>query len=305
MNSTNTNASAVSTDGMATDTAEVDETDTTPIAYAKGSWQDDLQKSSNLLDRAGKNRKQASSLLWKGAKEGINIWLPTSATDVSGEALYSDVIEALGKARKGDASKIKTVAVAVRNNSLDISTFPNLSKAYAAARALTTDLVQHQTEDDAAEKAVAAIDAPSSTRTVDGAAALLLSKGVDGAVVAILDALGAKNFDAHRAFVRAMATEVSARVQAAKPKPAPKPAKPAGAKPAKKAAAKKAAAPVAAKKKKGKPATKGKPAAKAEVKDAQVEAPAETQDNTAETSTTPVVTKAKGKGRPVVKRPGK
>lgn len=292
------------------DTTTVESTE--PIVYEKGSWQEALQKSTNLKTRAGKANKTASVLLWKGARDGIEGWLPNSATDVSGEGLYNEVIEALGTGRKGDASKIKTVAIAVRKHSLDLASYANLSKAYAAAIDLTKGSEQRAKEDDAAETAVAAIEPPKTTSSVDGAALLLLSKGVDGAVVAILDALGANNEAAHRAFARAMATEIASRIQAAKPKPAPKTPKPA---PVKKAAAKKAAAPVAAKAK-GKPV--GKPAAKkaaAPVEDVAVEDEGgsagdlfdeiegtEAEANVVETPAVPVAKKA---GKPVVRRPRK
>jgi hypothetical protein len=247
-----------------------DETGTTeeqaPVVYEKGSWQDHLNKSSVLLDRSVKAKKTAGNLLWTGAVTGINEWLPNSSTDVSGEAFYNEVKSILGASRKGDANKIKTVAVAVRSHGLDLSVYPNLSKAYGAAIHLTKTVAAQDAEDDAAEKAIESLVAPKTTGSVEGAAALLLSKGVDGAVVAILDALGANNEAAHRAFMRAVSTEIAARVQAAKPKPAPKAGPKAGAtqattggatpkavkaqpgkgkgKPVKKVAAPKAAAPV-------------------------------------------------------------
>ncbi len=197
-------------------------TTTEPVVYAKGTWQDSLQKSSTLLDRSAKARKTASNLLWTGAVAGINEWMPNSSTDVSAEGLYASVMEALGTARKGDASKIKTVAVGVREHGLDLASYPNLSKAYAAAADLTKGAKTREVEDNAAETAIESITAPKSAGTPESAALLLLSKGLDGAVVAILDALGASNFDAHRAFIRSTSTEVASRVQAAKPKPAPK-----------------------------------------------------------------------------------
>lgn len=314
---------------MTTETTTTETVESTePIAYEKGSWQEALQKSSNLLDRSAKARKTASNLLWKGAKEGIENWLPESTTDVSAEGLYGDVIEALGKSRKGDASKIKTVAVAVRTHGLDLSVYPNLSKAYAEATRLTKTVAVQAEEDDAAEEAIAQIEAPKTTSSIEGAAAILLSKGVDGAVVAILDALGKTNEAAHRAFMRAVSTEIAARVQANKPKPAPKaPAAPkAGAtastgKGAKKASApvasktkgkpvgtaKKASAPVAEVEDKGEPVSEPVEAGTEDVFDIEAEADAldaeETSaDNAVETPEVPVAKKA---GRPVVRRPRK
>lgn len=285
-----------------------------PVVYEKGSWQEALQKSTTLKERAGKANKNAGVLLWKGATEGINSWLPNSATDVSGEGLYQTVIEALGKSRKGDASKIKTVAVAVRNHSLDISVYPNLSKAYAAANDLTKGAQEREKEDDAAETAIEAIEAPKTASTVEASAKIVLSKGVDGAVVALLDALGAQNEAAHRAFMRAVSTEVAARAKAvADAAAAAKKAAAAANKPAstpkKGATTAKKATPVKAKK-----ATpvKPKPKAAAEV-EVSDEAPTvddmfaevEAEDSAAEVEAAPVKPAAKkvSKGRPVVKRP--
>lgn len=238
--------------------------------YAKGSWQDNLQQSSTLLDRSAKAKKRASTLLWTGATTAISAWLPSFGDDVSGEAFYNEVLDALGTSRKGDASKIKTVALAVAEDGLVLDTFANLSQAYAEATRLRKTVAEERSQDDAAEAAVAAIEAPKSTSSVDGAAALLLSKGIDGAIVAILDALGKDNFDAHKAFMRATGVEIASRVQAAKPKPEPKAKaeKKEGAKTATKKAAPKAKAATA----------KPKAAAKApveadepEVEDSQVE----------------------------------
>lgn len=210
---------------MSTDTSTTSTTDETPV-FEKGTWQYHLQYSVSLHDKSVKARKRASALLWQGAQEGIETWLPTASNDVSAENLQRDLLAALGTARKGDASKIKTVALAVVEHGLVLATFPNLAKAYAEATRLTKTVQQEKDEDDAAEKAVEAIDAPKSTTSVEGAAAILLSKGVDGAVVAILDALngpsGKNNEAAHRAFLRAVSTEIAARVQAAKPKPVKK-----------------------------------------------------------------------------------
>lgn len=213
---------------MSTDTSTTGTTDEAPV-FEKGTWQNHLQTSVSLHDKSVKARKRASALLWQGAQEGIETWLPTASTDVSAEKLQQDALAALGTARKGDASKIKTVALAVVQHGLVLAAFPNLAKAYAEATRLSKTVQQEADEDDAAEKAVEAIDVPKSTTTVEGAAAILLSKGVDGAVVAILDALGADNEAAHRAFMRAVSTEIAARVQAKKPKPTPKAGPKAGA----------------------------------------------------------------------------
>jgi hypothetical protein len=273
--------------------------ETTPV-FEKGSWQETLHKSSVLADRSAQGKKRATALLWAGAQAGIAGWVDTADSDQNGERLYNETMDALGKHRKGDASKIKTVALAVVNNALDLSTFPNLSQAYAAATALTKTVKVHAAEDEAAEAAVEAIaaDVPKSASTAEAAAKILLAKGLDGAVVALLDALGANNEQAHRALMRAVSVEVAARVtakanaekaaqqaerdkqraaqqaekdKAAEAKKAAQPAKKAAAKaPAKSAAtkakpvqaAKTAAKPVVAQPK-AKPVVKGKPVVKA------------------------------------------
>lgn len=293
--------------------------------YEKGTWQEALQRSSTLLDRSSKARKQASILLWTGAQTAIEEWLPGSADDVAGENLYNEVRDILGVHRKGDASKIKSVAVAVKDHGLVLTMYPNLFKAYAEAVRLTKTSQAQAIEDDAAEKAIENIDVPKSTTTVEGAAAILLGKGIDGAVVAILDALGANNFEAHRALIRAFSTEVAARVQAAKPKPVAKKAagpkgtaqqatggsgsspkaavKTAGtkAKPAKATAGTKAK-PVAVSKSKGDPNAKPlPPKAKQAVEPSKGEPVAEPVEAGAEhVDTPPVATKKVGKARPVV-----
>jgi hypothetical protein len=290
--------------------------ETATPTFAKGTWQHDLHESTTLLDRSVKAKKRAGALLWAGATEGINEWLPNSTDDVNGEALYGDIIAALGTPRKGDASKIKTVALAVRNNGLVLSTFDGLSKAYAEAIRLTKTANIEADEDNAAEKAIESIEAPKTTGSIEGAAALLLSKGLDGAVVAILDALGANNEAAHRAFMRAVSTEVAARVQAAKPKPAPKAGPKAGAKQATGKASPKAtikdgaakAKPTPVSKSKGDPNKKALPAKakpaqnQSTDKGAPVEAPVHAGEDTTSEDTAPVTPVKKAVRRAVVKR---
>lgn len=188
---------------------------TETVSYEKGSWQDSLQRSTQMLEKAKKGTKMASALLWKGAVEGIGDWIENSAaSDSTGENLYGSLLAALGASRKGDASKIKTVALAVRDKGLDLTAHDNLSKAYAEAVKITKVAKVEADEDDAAEEAIAGIEAPKSASSEDGAAKILLAKGVDGAVVAILDALGADNFAAHRAFLRAVSSEINDREKA-------------------------------------------------------------------------------------------
>lgn len=48
------------------------------VTYEKGTWQATLHRSGALFDRAGNDRKKASSLLWAGAQTGIEEWMPKS-----------------------------------------------------------------------------------------------------------------------------------------------------------------------------------------------------------------------------------
>ena len=191
---------------------------TEETAPAKGTWQAALAQSAVLFDRSTAGRKRASELLWKGAQEGIEAW--DSDNDVSGEALYSEVLGLLGKPRKGDASKIRTVALAAKNNGLVVTIYPNLSKAYAEALRLTKTIATQQAEDSAADAAVAALASVigATASTPEDAAKVVLAKGVDEAARLLLDALGATNEAAHRSLMRAIAQEIAGRV-----KPAPKP----------------------------------------------------------------------------------
>lgn len=229
--------------------------------YAAGSWQATLDKSATLFDRSAKGRKQASALLWQGAQVATEEWIDgDSDTDVNAEGLYASVLDILGTPRKGDASKIKTVALAVRNNGLVLSVYPNLSKAYAEATRLTKTVQAQAAEDTAADEAVAQIvsNAPKSSSTPEGAAMIVLSKGVDEAARLLLDALGATNTAAHRSLMRAISQEIAGRIA-----PPPKPAKAAKKATAKKAApAKKATTPKDGSAK-AKPAAKAAPAKKA------------------------------------------
>lgn len=249
------------------------------MSYTKGSWQDNMSKAAGLFEKTAKDKKRASSLLWDGAVDAINEWLPQSKSDPSAEDLAAEMLGVMGESRKGDVSKIRTVAIAVREKGLSLDEQPNLSRAYAEARRLTTVAVEEAEEDDAAEEAVSNIEAPKTATTAAASARLLLSKGVDEAVDALLDALGSDNIPAQRAFMRAVAAGVAARTQeAAEELKAAKKAALDKARAEKKEAAAKAKAEKAAKAKadkaakaKGKPA-KGKPAkAKAEPEPEEIE----------------------------------
>lgn len=200
-------------------------------------WKKVLRTSEGKRVAGQKSSKQAGELLWKGAQQAIEDWMPESDDDVSAERLYNEVQDALGgKHRKGDANKIKNVAIAVKSHGLVPSVYKNLSQAYKEAKRLTTTVQQERAEDEAAEKAIEGIEAPKTASTPENAALVVLAQGVDEAARLLLDALGKDNNAAHRALMRAISQEVAGRVQAAKPKPKPKAGPKAGAKQAKKGA---------------------------------------------------------------------
>lgn len=194
---------------------------TTTATFEQGSWQATLHASEAKRVQGTKFTKQAGVLLWKGAKDAIESWLLIADVDAGAEALAAEAQTALGgKHRKGDASKIKTVALAVKNNGLDVNgtnakgkKIENLSMAYAEAVRLTKTVQAEQEEDDAAEAAIAALDAPNSASTPENAAKIVLSKGVDEAARLLLDALGATNEAAHRSLMRAISSEIAGRVK--------------------------------------------------------------------------------------------
>lgn len=256
------------------------------------TWKDTLTKSASLLNKSEKDRKNATVLLWTGAKEAVADWLVNSDDDVQGENLYNEAMDALGgKTRKGDASKIKTVALAVKNQGLLLGQYDSLSKAYKAARDLTVVAKQDSDDDAAAEAVIDSLVAPKTATTEASAAKLLLSKGIDGAVVAILDVLngesGEFNEAASRSFMRAVATEIAARAKAvADAAQAERDKARAQAQAQRDAAKAEAAKKAAAKKAAAKKATKAKPKAGAKT----TETPSE--------DTTP---KAKAKPKPKAK----
>jgi hypothetical protein len=222
-------------------------------SYKAGSWQDNLSKATTLTDRVKKGSAKAQSLMWEGAQGAISSWLPKSDKDETGEKLNAALVKVLGTSNKGTASKIVTIAKAVRNDNLNMADYSSLSKAYSAASKLSPKARKAQDDEDkAADEAVSAIVAPKSSSSPEGAAKIVLSKGVDEAARLLLDELGATNLAAHRAFMRAVSQEIAGRI----PKPAPKVAKPKAAKKGKAKAAKKTAAKKAAPKA---AATKAKP----------------------------------------------
>lgn len=191
-------------------------------AFEKGTWQNDLVTSVLLVERMAKDKVKAGALLWKATRAAIAGWMDQSDVDVYGENLYADVLDIMGTSRKGDASKIKTVALAHKDKGLDLDAFASLSKAYAEAIALTRTAREEAEQDTAADEAIEAIAAiaPASTTTTEGAAQILLAKGLDEAAKAVLDALngpsGEFNEAAARAFLRTVANEINGRVKPAK-----------------------------------------------------------------------------------------
>lgn len=275
---------------------------TTPkVTTEKGTWQDDLATSSVLRSKSDKDRKRSSALLWDGAKAGIEAW--DSSDDPSAEQFSDEVNSVLGEGRKGDASKIKTVALAVANNGLNLDEFPNLAKAYAEATRLTKTVKVEKSEDEAADEVISALDVPKTASSGEAAAKIVLGKGVDEAARLLLDVLGDQNFDAHRSLLRALTQETTGRVKASKEaektKVADAPKK--GAEQASKAKAQPKVQPASAKAKVvAKP--KGAPV-KVEADDAQGTLPVAPSDKGEPVEGKPVEGKPAVKAKPVVKKP--
>lgn len=99
---------------------------------ATPKWKALLQESA-VHHAAGRDaRREAGRLLWLGAKAAIKTWRP--ANDPTGERLYRNTLIAIGGARKGSASKIKTVALATVAFGLDTDAYGSLNAAYVAAQ---------------------------------------------------------------------------------------------------------------------------------------------------------------------------
>lgn len=188
-------------------------------------WKNTLETSAKKADLGVKYKKQAGELLWVGAQGAVEDWLTQSDTDVHAEALYADILDAMGTHRKGDASKIKTVALAVKSKGLVLAQFDNLGRAYAEANRLTKVVKAQAEEDNAADERVQEIatDAPKSSSKPEGAVLIVLAQGVDEAAKLLVDALVGEgpqaDLSAARAMLRALAEEITGRV----PKPEPKP----------------------------------------------------------------------------------
>mgnify|MGYP003502974307 FL=1 len=176
-----------------------------------------LAKSVEELESAAGMRTQASKTLWQGAVMVIDNRDPQ---DKDRSTLAQNVIDAMGKHRKGDASKIKKVALAA-DRGLDIRDYPNLSKAYNAACAIIDPKVDKDAADVAAADSIAATIDPAKPELSpeDAAAALVLSKGMRTAAVLLLDALK-EDAQAGRGLLVALTTEMAQRADYAKQKAA-------------------------------------------------------------------------------------
>ena len=176
-----------------------------------------LAKSVEELESAAGMRTQASKTLWQGAVMVIDNRDPQ---DKDRSTLAQNVIDAMGKHRKGDASKIKKVALAA-DRGLDIRDYPNLSKAYNAACAIIDPKVDKDAADVAAADSIAATIDPAKPELSpeDAAAALVLSKGMKTAAVLLLDALK-EDAQAGRGLLVALTTEMAQRADYAKQKAA-------------------------------------------------------------------------------------
>jgi hypothetical protein len=187
---------------------------TEQVTYEKGTWQADLDRSVKMADKGQEFKKKAGALLWKGATTAINHWTDEADNDQQGEGLAADLLAVMGNSRKGDVSKIKTVALAVRNKGLRLDDYPNLSKAYTAARALTVVAEEHADEDDVLTSVMETVAEQAKSvnvqATKEQAALVLFADGEDEAFRVIGDMLGSD--DARRAALRAFAADISGRV---------------------------------------------------------------------------------------------
>lgn len=187
------------------------------------TWQEIMGRSVELMEQSSKDRKEASRLLWESAKRAIVEWMPNTSHDPDGDELYEKIRDILGKSRKGDASKIRIVAVHHVAGNIYMFDYDNLAQAYKAVKAfIDADLerLEREWEDQTAQKATEVLSQQSSAAiSMHEAATKVLSDGVDNAAVALLSALdrannGEHNAPAHQAFVRAIVAEVSARDKA-------------------------------------------------------------------------------------------
>lgn len=94
-------------------------------------WREFLETSAEHHALGKDARREAGRYLWLGAKAAIKAWRPSS--DPTADRLYRNTLIAMGGARKGCASKIKTVALATVAYGLDVNAYGSLGAAYTAA----------------------------------------------------------------------------------------------------------------------------------------------------------------------------
>jgi hypothetical protein len=108
-------------------------------------WEELLVASRTTAEEAARAtalRRQAGEYLWAGAKALIEEW--DSDIDPEGDSLYASALDAIGKARKSAASKIRTVALATRDLDLHVQCYGSLNEAYRNARRLAEVLPDDQ-----------------------------------------------------------------------------------------------------------------------------------------------------------------
>lgn len=169
-----------------------------------------LHEAAKAFANAEKATTKGGTLLWQGTQEAYEAW--DASKDEDGTGLYESVKGALGESRKGDASKIRTVALAAKAGKIDLDDYDSLSKAYTAATEAGKKAEARDEEDRAADEAVQSLNAPDEATTAEAAAKIVLESGVDDAARILLDTLGPDNVAAHRAFARAVSEEIAGRI---------------------------------------------------------------------------------------------
>lgn len=169
-----------------------------------------LHEAAKAFANAEKATTKGGTLLWQGTQEAFSSW--DASKDEDGTGLYESVKGALGESRKGDASKIRTVALAAKAGKIDLDDYDSLSKAYTAATEAGKKAEARDEEDRAADEAVQSLNAPDEATTAEAAAKIVLESGVDDAARILLDTLGPDNVAAHRAFARAVSEEIAGRI---------------------------------------------------------------------------------------------
>lgn len=84
--------------------------------------------------RAAAARRRAGEYLWAGTKALVEEW--NGDADPMADDLYVKALDAIGKNRKGSASKMRTVALATRDLDLPLYAYASLNEAYRNAKRL-------------------------------------------------------------------------------------------------------------------------------------------------------------------------